>query len=186
MVELTSLVLPILLSAIVVFVASSIIHMMLRYHNNDFGKVPDEDGVMAALRPFALPPGDYMIPRPECHEDMKKAEYIEKAAKGPVALMTVMPSGIQGKGKSLALWFLYCVIVSLFAAYLTKHAVPAGTSYLTVFRFAGTTAFAGYALALMQNSIWYQRKWSSTAKSVFDGLIYALLTGGTFGWLWPA
>ena len=114
MVELTSLVLPILLSAIFVFVASSIIHMMLGYHKNDHKKVPGEDDVMAALRPFNIPPGDYMIPRPECHDDMKKAEYIEKAKKGTVAFMTVMPSGMQGMGKSLALWFLYmCRRVSL-------------------------------------------------------------------------
>lgn len=42
------------------------------------------------------------------------------------------------------------------------------------------------ALALLQNSIWYKRKWSSTLKSMADGLVYALVTAGTFGWLWPA
>ena len=59
------------------------------------------------------------------------------------------------------------------------------TPYLTVFRIVGTVTFAGYALALAQYSIWYGRAWSITLKSMFDGLIYALLTGGVFGWLWP-
>jgi hypothetical protein len=34
-------------------------------------------------------------------------------------------------------------------------------------------------------SIWYSRAWINTIKSTIDGLIYALLTAGTFGWLWP-
>jgi hypothetical protein len=64
-------------------------------------------------------------------------------------------------------------------------ALGPGRPYLQVFRLAGTVAFAGYSLALLQHSIWYHRKWSTTFLSMFDGLIYALLTGGTFGWLWP-
>jgi hypothetical protein len=55
-----------------------------------------------------------------------------------------------------------------------------------VFRFAGATAFVGYGLALWQHSIWYKLAWSTTLKSNVDSLIYALLTGGAFGWLWPA
>jgi hypothetical protein len=54
-----------------------------------------------------------------------------------------------------------------------------------VFRFAGTTAFIGYSVALWQMSIWYRRAWSTTIKATVDGLIYALLTAGVFGWLWP-
>ena len=61
----------------------------------------------------------------------------------------------------------------------------AGESYLHVFRFAGVTAFAGYSLGGWQESIWYQRKLSTTIKNTIDGLIYALFTAGVFGWLWP-
>jgi hypothetical protein len=117
---------------------------------------------------------------------MKTPEYQEKLAKGPVAFITVMPSGPMTMGKSLVLWFLYSVLVSVFAAYVTSRAVSPGDPYLAVFRFAGVTAFAGYGLALLQNSIWWARKWSATLKSVFDALLYALVTAGTFGWLWPA
>ena len=89
-------------------------------------------------------------------------------------------------GSSLAQWFVYCLIVGVFAAYITGRALEPGAHYLSVFRFAGATAFVGYSLALMQNSIWYKKNWSTTLKSMFDGLIYALFTAGVFGWLWPA
>jgi hypothetical protein len=88
-------------------------------------------------------------------------------------------------GLSLTLWFLYCIVMGVFAAYVSGRALGPGAHYLSVFRFAGCTAFAGYALALWQNSIWYKRAWTTTLKSTFDGLVYALLTAGTFGWLWP-
>jgi hypothetical protein len=180
-----SLWIPILLAAVLVFVASSIIHMLLPYHRTDFGKVPAEDEVMAALREFSIPPGDYVIPCAGSAKEMKTPEFIEKATKGPVAFVTVMPSGMPKMGASLALWFVYSVVVGIFAAYIAGRALGPGAEYLSVFRFAGCTAFVGYALALWQNSIWYKRAWGSTLKSTFDSLIYALLTAGAFGWLWP-
>jgi len=183
---LVSLWLPILLSAVFAFVVSSILHMVLTYHRSDFRKAPDEDGVIAALRPFNLPVGDYMIPCGEGPKDYKNPEFMEKMTKGPVALLTVWEPGPPRMGKSLVLWFLYCVVVSIFAAYITDRALAPGAHYLTVFRFAGATSFIGYSLALLQNSIWFKRQWSSTFKSMFDGLLYALVTAGTFGWLWPA
>lgn len=185
MISLTSLWLPILLSAVFVFIVSSLIHMFLKYHQSDFKKIPDEDNVMDSLRKFGIPPGDYIIPCAGSAEAMKSEEYKEKVTKGPVAVMTVMETGMPKIGQNLVLWFIYSVIVSIFAGYVASRAVGPEAEYLTVFRFAGTTAFAGYALALLQNSIWYKRGWASTLKSMFDGLIYALVTAGTFGWLWP-
>ncbi len=186
MVSVLSLWLPILLSAVIVFLVSSLIHMVLGYHRTDFRKVPAEDDVMNSLREFGIPPGDYVIPCAGSSKEMGSPEFIEKATKGPVAFMTVIPSGPPAMGKSLVQWFLYCVVVGIFAAYIGGRAVGPGGDYLQVFRFTGCTAFVGYALALWQNSIWYRRAWSTTLKSTFDGLIYGLLTAGTFGWLWPA
>lgn len=185
MIGIMSLWAPILLSAVFVFVVSSIIHMVLKYHAGDFKKLPDEDKVMDALRPFKIPPGDYVLPCAGSMEAMKSPEYKSKAEKGPVAFMTVMENGIAGMGSSLILWFLYSILVSIFAAYIAGRTLPYGAHYLAVFRIAGATAFAGYGLALLQNSIWYKRSWSVTLKSVFDGLVYAMVTAGTFGWLWP-
>lgn len=186
MVSIASLWLPILLSAVFVFIVSSVIHMALPYHRNDFGAVPSEDKVMEALRKFNIPPGDYVIPRAGSAAEMRSTEFIKKYTEGPVAFVTVVKSGPPAMGGSLAQWFVYCAVVSVFAAYLTSRAVGGGAQYLEVFRFAGTIAFAGYALALLQNSIWYKRNWSATLKTMFDGLIYALVTAGTFGWLWPS
>jgi hypothetical protein len=185
MVLLMSLWIPILVSAVIVFVASSIIHMVLPFHRNDLLKLPKEDEVLEALRRFDLPPGDYVAPHAGSPEGMKKPEFIEKMNKGPVVIMTIARGGPPSMGASLSLWFLYSVVVSFFAAYIAARALGPGAHYLAVFRFAGCAAFMGYSLALLQNSIWYRRNWGTTLKSVLDGLVYGLLTAGTFGWLWP-
>lgn len=185
MVPVLSFWLPILLSAAIVFIASSILHMLLPFHRSDYRKLPDEDGAMEALRRFSIPPGDYLFPCVSNPKEMKEPAFREKWNKGPVGLMTVMESGPPAMGKSLALWFVYCAVVGVFAAYVSGRALAPGARYLAVFRFAGVTAFLGYALALWQNTIWYKRAWITTLKSTVDGLVYGLLTAGTFGWLWP-
>ena len=186
MVPLMSLLIPIVLSAVIVFIASSIIHMFLPYHKGDFGQVPSEDGVREALRGADIPPGDYVVPYAGSAKGMGQPEWIEKATQGPNAFLTVIPSGVPSMGRSLAQWFVYCIVVGIFAAYVASHAVDPGADYLSVFRYVGTTAFVGYALALPQVSIWYHRNWGMTLKTMFDGLVYALLTAGVFGWLWPS
>jgi len=185
MTELQALWLPILLSSVIVFMVSSVIHMAPLWHKNDYPKLPNEDRITDALRPLAIPPGDYLIPRPSSREDMRSPEFAAKMKQGPVMVFTVIPSGPMSMGKNLVLWFLYSAVVGLFAAYVAGRALPVGAAYLHVFRFAGTTAFVGYAVALWQMSIWYHRAWRLTIKATVDGLIYALLTAGTFGWLWP-
>jgi hypothetical protein len=185
MTGLSALWLPILLSSVVVFVASSIIHMLLPWHRNDYLKVPNEDRVRDALRPLAIPPGDYMVPNCDSTQEMRSPEFAEKMKQGPVMVLTAMPNGPISIGRNLALWFVYCLVVGYFAAYVAGRTLPAGASYLHVFQMVGATAFIGYVLALWQMSIWYQRAWRTTVKATIDGLIYALLTAGTFGWLWP-
>lgn len=185
MTGILSLWLPILLSAVLVFIASSLIHTVLPWHKGDFAKLPDEDAVRSALRPLAIPPGDYHVPRPSGSDEMKSAAFAEKVKAGPNIMMTVLPNGPWSMGPQLAMWFVYNIVVSIFAAYVAGRALPPGSEYLSVFRLAGATAFASYTLALYQLSIWYRRSWSLTLKATFDGLIYALLTAGAFGWLWP-
>ncbi len=185
MVTLQALWLPILLSAVIVFVVSSIIHMVLPWHKSDYPKVPEEDKLMDALRPFAVPPGDYMIPRASSMQDMRSPEFAAKLQKGPVLMLTVMPNGPFAMGKNLVSWFPYSLVIGIFAAYVASRALPAGAEYLRVFQLTGVTAFIAYSVALWQMSIWYRRAWRITLKATVDGLIYALLTAGTFGWLWP-
>jgi len=185
MVSIAALWLPILLSAVIVFVASSIIHMALPIHKSDYRKIPEEDKALDGLRAAGVTPGrSYIMPFCD-HKNMKSPEVVEKFKRGPVGLLTIRPSGPPSMGSSLVQWFVYCIVVSIFAAYLTSRTRTPGTEYLEVFRVAGTVAFTGYSLALIQNSIWKGETWGVTFKHVIDGLIYGLLTAGTFGWLWP-
>ena len=184
MTALSALWLPILVSAVLVFIASSLIHMASPWHKGDFPRLSNEDQVLDALRPMSLPLGDYMMPRPSSRQDMASTAFQEKFRRGPVVMMTVLPTEMS-MGRNLAMWFAYCVVVGVFAAYIAGRALAPGTAYLQVFRFAGATAFIGYTLALWQMSIWYRRAWTTTIKATVDGLIYALLTAGVFGWLWP-
>jgi hypothetical protein len=185
MVPILALWLPILLSAVFVFIVSSAIHMALGYHANDFGKLPNEDAVLEALRKLNIPSGQYLMPRAESMKDMKSPEYQEKRKKGPVGILNLWPSAKTGMGPALIQWFVYSIIVGIFAAYVAGRALPVGASYLSVFRFAGVTAFVAYMLGGWQETIWYNRPVSVSLKNTFDGLIYALVTAGTFGWLWP-
>ncbi len=185
MVSLSALLPAILVASVIVFVASSIIHMAPLWHGNDFPKLPREEELQQALRPFAIPPGDYFLPRPGGREEMRSPEFKEKLAKGPVAVITVMPNGMIHMTRNLVQWFVFLLVVSFFVAYITSHALERGAPYLKVFQIAGATAFIGYSLALCELSIWYRRSWSLTLKAAFDGLIYGALTAGAFGWLWP-
>ena len=185
MTSLSALWLPILLSSVIVFVASSVIHMALPWHKSDYPQMPNEDKVLEALRPFNIPPGDYMIPRAPDMAAMRSPEFIDKLKKGPVLVATVFPNGPGSMGRNLALWFVFSVAVGTFAAYVAGRALPVGANYLSVFRFIGVMAFVGYSMAQMHESIWWGRRWSWTIRNMLDGLLYGLLTGGTFGWLWP-
>ncbi len=183
MISVTGLLVPALVSAVLVFIVSSIIHMVTPWHAGDFSKLPNEDGVLAALLPFSLAPGAYVAPRPSGMKDMGSPEFQAKAKKLSI-MLNVMP-GSGGMGAQLALWFLYSAFVALFSGYITGKAVPAGTAYPVVFKFVAAIAFAGYSFGLWQMTIWYRRPWIVTIKSTIDGLIYACLTAGVFGWLWP-
>lgn len=184
MVPLCSLWLPIVLSAVIVFIASSIMHMVLPYHRGDYKQLPDEDKVLAVLRSVGLKRGVYMFPF--CtHKDMKSPAMAEKFRQGPAGMLTVAPSGPPRMGKLLVEWFLFCLVVSFFVAYLTGRTVAPGAHYLVVYRVAGTAGFLAYGLGHLSNGIWKSQTCSMTAKEVVDGLIYGLLTAGTFGWLWP-
>lgn len=140
---------------------------------------------MAALRKLGIPPGDYFIPKAGSHKDMKNPEFLKKVELGPVGSLTILPPGGFAMGKRLVVWFLYSIVVGLVAGLVAGCVLGPGTPYRTVFHVVAWVAFAGYALALWQSPIWKGTKWSTTLKMTFDGLLYALLTAGTFGWLWP-
>jgi hypothetical protein len=188
MLFLSTLWLPILLSAVFVFIASSITHMVLPYHKSNYRQLPDEDKILSALRPANLQKGLYVFPY--CtHQNMKSPEIQEKYKQGPVGFLTIFPSGPPVLPKFLAMWFAYCLVIGVFVAYITAHAHPLvvahGEPFWAVFQVAGTAAFLVYGLANISNGIWKGQPWSMTIKEVVDGVVYAALTAGTFGWLWP-
>jgi len=185
MISLSALWLPILLSAVFVFIISSLLHMVFTYHNSDFKKLDNEKEIMDALAPLNIPPGEYVFPYAKDNKERSAPEFIEKAEKGPVGILNVFPNGIGNMTSSLVLWFIFSLVISVFSGYIASAALSSEAHYLQVFRFVGSSAFMGYSLALMQNTIWFKRPWASTLKSMFDGFIYALITAGTFGWLWP-
>jgi hypothetical protein len=186
MVPVTSLWLPILVSAVCVFVASSIVHMVLSYHRSNYGRLVDEDAVLEALRRAGVAPGNYMFPHMSSPKEMGSPEMLEKYNKGPVGVMNVIQNGPPAMPRVLAQWFAYSVVVSIFVGYVTGRALGSDAPYLSVLRMAGTVAFLAYASIHATDPIWKGERWGGTALNyTFDDLVYALLTGGVFGWLWP-
>jgi hypothetical protein len=178
--------LPIIVSAAAVFIISSIIHMVLPYHKSDFRKLPREDDVREALEKSHIHPGEYMFPYTTDSKERNSQEFKDKMNNGPSGILVVFPAGPFNMGSGLVKWFLFCIIVSIFAAFISWHALIPGAVFHSVFRYAGVTAFSGYGLALIQDHIWFRRKWDKTLKYLFDGFIYALFTAAIFGLLWPA
>jgi len=185
MTGIVSLWLPILLSAVLVFVASSIIHMASPWHKNDYPRLPNEDAFRGAVGPLDLPEGDYMVPRPQSREDLRSAEFLEKLRQGPNVIMTVLPRDMMSMTRNLWMWFVYLLVVGVFTAYVTGRALPPGADHMKVLQLASTVAFISYSLALWQLSIWYRRAWNITVKATVDALIYGLLSAAIFAWLWP-
>ncbi len=185
MVGIAELLLPILLSAVLVFIASSVVRMVLGYHAGDHETVPGEDSVRAVLREAQIPPGDYAIPYAGSMKEMASAEFIEKQNEGPVAILTVVRNGPPAMLRMLLLWFVLLLAVSTVVAYVVGRALPPGADYLQVFQIAGTVAFLAYATDSWSRSIWFGQKWSTALKNTLDAFIYALLIGGAFAGFWP-
>ncbi|MEE9129274.1 MAG: hypothetical protein V3T84_04600 [Phycisphaerales bacterium] len=183
---LTELWLPILLSAVFVFIVSSVIHMALPIHKGDYKKMKNEVAVLEAMRANGIEPGAYMFPCAGSMKEMGSPEMVEKLKKGPVGWLTVVPPGGFNIGKSLVWWFVYSLIVGVLVAYVGWHGLGAGAGYLDVFQITGAAAVLGYAVGYFHESIWKGASWGTTAKFIFDGVAYSLVTAGTFGWLWPA
>ncbi len=185
MVALLDLWLPILLSAVFVFLISSVIHMAIPIHKGDFKQLPGEEGVLADLRKHRIPPGSYMFPMCGSMKDMASPEMLAKYEQGPVGHLVLRPNGAPAIGPALVQWFLYSLLIGVFVAYAASIGLQPGTAFVTVFRLAGSVAILGYALGTISESIWKAQSWTVTAKFLFDGTLYGLATGATFAWLWP-
>lgn len=181
-----SLWLPGVVSAVAVFVVSSILHMVLKYHKADYKGLANEDAVAGAIRQQPPGPGLYFIPYCPDFSQMKDPAVQKKFADGPVAMITVMRNGPPQLGKHLAQWFLFSLLVSFVTAYVARHTLTFGSPGMEVLRLTGTIAFVAYAFGCFMDSIWKGIPWSNSLRGMIDGAIYALTTGLVFYWLWPA
>ena len=185
MVGLLELWLPILLSGVFVFVASSVIHMFLPIHRGDFRKIAGEANVLEAMRGQDVKPGEYMFPCSASMKDMSSPEMQEKYRQGPVGFLTIVPNGTGNMGKNLLQWFAFSIVVSVFVAYADTLALASGAGFEEVFRLTSVVAILGYSVTNVTNSIWKGVCWIITTKFIFDGIVYGLTTAATFAWLWP-
>ena len=186
MVSIGALWMPILLSAVGVFLVSSVVHMVLPFHRTDYTGLEKETEILDALRGHGLPPGEYMFPHADSMQEAQTPEMIEKFNQGPVGIMTVWPNGMMNMGKALGLWFGLTVVLSFVAGYCASMAFGTDASGMDVFRMTFVVAFVAYGTNSAHNSIWKGQRWSVAGKFLFDGLLYATTTGALFAWLWPS
>ncbi|MCG8468462.1 MAG: hypothetical protein MJB57_09690 [Gemmatimonadetes bacterium] len=183
MVTMGALLVPILVAAVLVFVVSSLVWMVLPHHKNDYSGLPNEAAVLEALGD--VPRGVYDFPHMSSWDEMKQDDTKERFAKGPVGFFTVAPKGLPNMGKNMGIWLLYCVFVGAFVSYVAGRTLPAGTEYLRVFQITGAVAWAAYGFSHVSEAVWFARPWSLIAKQLIDAFLYALVTAGAFAWLWP-
>ena len=184
-IALTQLWQPIVLAAFLVFLASSVIHMVLKWHAPDYKSLSNEDEVRAAIRKGNPVPGEYVLPHCSDMKEMGSPAMVQKYTEGPNAVIRIMKPGVPNMGSALSVWFGFTLVVSLFVAYIASRTLPAGSEYMVVFRITSAVGFIAYVLGAVPEAIWMGQPWRSTFKHGVDGLIYGLLTGGAFGWLWP-
>ena len=186
MVSLAALWLPILVATVLVFMSSNLIWMVLNLHKNDWKPLPDEDAFAEVVNAQKVGRGEYSFPYVTSPEDWKSEAWQEKFQRGPVGFLTLKTPGDMGMGKSMASWLIFIVVIEVFVAYLTGEARGAGASFAAVLQIAGTAGILGFAGAEAPQAIWMGRSWRNASKMMFDGVVYGLVSGLAFAWLWPA
>ena len=181
-----SLWMQVIAAAVAVFIVSSILHMALRYHRADHKQLPGEDAIREALGKQNPAPGMYMTPWCSDMKESSTPAMQEKFKKGPVAIISVLPSGTPAMGKLLGLWFGFCVLASFVAAYIARQSLMPGSDGMQVMQITGTVAFAAYGLGNVTDSIWKAQPWANTFRALFDAVIYGVVTGLIFKLLWPS
>lgn len=184
-VQMQELWLPVLVAAVLVFVVSSLVHMVFKWHAADYRKLPDEDGVTALMRKSGVTPGQYFFPHCTSHKQFEDPTFVQKFVQGPVGMMIVRPSGKPNLGPSLAKWFVYTIVVGVVVGYVAHVTLGHGARPATIARIVGVTAWLAYCWQSPQDAIWMGKPVRSVAVYMLDGLLYAAVTAAAFCWLWP-
>jgi hypothetical protein len=178
--------LPILLSAVVVFVISSLVHMVLKWHASDYGSFTNEDAICAAIRAGNPAPGRYVFPQCKEMKDMATEPMQRKYREGPVGHITIIPSGLPNMGKYLGLWFVWSLVIAAVTAYVTSKLVGFDPyQAMRAAKVAGAITFIAHGFGTVTESIWMGRPWSGSIKYLLDAALYALGTAAVFYFLWP-
>jgi hypothetical protein len=185
MVSFAQVIFPILASAVLVFIASSLIHTVIKYHKAEYRPLPNEDDVRAVVRAGGAGPGQYIIPYCSDPKQMQSEAMKQKLTEGPVGALIVRANGPISMGPMLGSWFALNLFVAAIAGYLACSTLPAGTSFLAVCRLVGGVTFLAYGVGSVSNAIWWGKPWSATFKELIDAFIYGLLSALAFGYLWP-
>lgn len=176
--------LPILLSAVAVWVLSAILGMALPHHKQDFIGLPDEDGFSDFLRRSGIPPGNYLFPDFRDREAMKSEKVSKALEAGPVGHLSVWQPPLTMGGKLAATLIVY-LVVSTVIAYLAAVTLPKPAEFARVFQVVGTAGILAYCFAFLPNHIWFGAYRRTIIASILDGIVYGAITGAIFAWRWP-
>ena len=183
--DLPQLWLPILVTAVAVFIASSLIHMVFKWHNSDYRKLSNEDAVRDAIRAGAPAPGQYVVPHCADMKDMQGEAMQKKFIDGPVGMLTLRKNGPPSMGGSLIQWFIYTLLVASIAGAMALRIFGVQGSAHGAGHLVGLVSFLTYTGGSVQMGIWMGKPWGSVAKDILDGLIYGIISVLVFTWLWP-
>jgi hypothetical protein len=174
--------LPVVVSGVALFIASWAAWMLLPHHKKEWGRLPEEDAIMNALKSANIPAGQFMFPCPVTPNDWKTADFKAKMQAGPNGNLVVW-SGPCSMGKNMACTVLFFLVANFVIAYLAAQALAPGSDLMKVFQFVGTAGILTYGTANILNGIWFGRK---MVADIVDGIVYGLITGAIFAAMWPA
>lgn len=175
-----TLLLPIILSAIALFVASFVSWMVVRLHKDDWRKLEKEDEFFAKVQELKPAVGSYNFPH--CTpENMKDSAMQEKLNQGPCGVMTIFPPG-QSMGRNLGLTFAHYLGVSFCIGYLATLAFERGAAFGDVFRFVATAGLIAFLAGIIGHAIWFRIR---IIGHLIESIVYALIMGVIFAALWP-
>lgn len=185
-VTLMQLWLPILLGGVFCWIASALIHMLIKYHNADYKKLSNEDQVADAIRQGSPAPGLYHMPHCADMKEMQDEAMQLKFKQGPIAMISVFANGMPPMGKLLGQQLLFFLLACLLVAFVATLSLTKAAAFGSVFQLVMVVSFLTFGYGLIPSSIWLGQPWSNTLRYLIDALIYAAIVGATFAWLWPA
>jgi hypothetical protein len=195
--------LPILVSGVAVWIVSALCWMAIGHHNKDTAGIPNEQDFTDTIRRLNLKPGNYGFPDfQKCKSLPKeeKAKFFKDWDKNPSGLLRVWAPA--NMGVNMFMTFLFYLVTSVVLAYLgwivlphggsvatttadTHISMGLGSSFSHVFRVISTAAVLAYCFASFPNDLWFQKSRRAMLMNLIDGVVFALITGAVFAWLWP-